>query len=210
MEQDIRIAPVGLNGTLTLPEGFRAVVLFVHGSHSGRASPRSRHVAEALRKAGFGTLLFDLLTADEALDRANVFDTHLLTERVLLATQFLCDHPDVEGRPIGYFGAGSGAAAALVAAARAAEHHHVRAVVSRGGRPDLAEVWLEGVAAPTLLIVGGEDHPVIGLNVQALKALHCVKALEIVPGAGHLFEEPGALDTVAESAVAWFSTHLTP
>jgi dienelactone hydrolase len=209
MEQDVRIAPVGLKGTLALPEGFRAVVLFVHGSHSGHASPRNRHIAAALRKAGFGTLLFDLLTADEALDRANVFDTHLLTERVLLATQFLCDHPAVDGRPIGYFGGASGAAAALVAAARAAEHHHVRAVVSRGGRPDLAEVWLQGVAAPTLLIVGGEDHPVIALNQQALKALHCVKALEIIPGAGHLFEEPGALDTVAVSAAAWFSTHLT-
>lgn len=210
MEQDVRIASAELAGTLVLPPGFRAVVLFVHGNRSGRNSPRNRHVAEVLRRAGFGTLLFDMLTEAEAQDRANAFDTHLLAERVLLATQFLCDLPEVEGRPIGYFGAATGAAAALIAAARAAEHHHVHAVVSRGGRPDLAEVWLDGVAAPTLLIVGGEDHTVLELNRQALNALHCVKALEIVPGAGHLFEEPRALDAVAESAVAWFSTHLTP
>jgi len=210
MEQDVRIASAGLAGRLSLPPGSGAVVLFAHGSRSGRDSPRNRHVAAALRKAGFGTLLFDMLTPEEAQDRANVFDTHLLAERVLLATQFLCDHPDVDGRPIGYFGAASGAAAALVAAARAAEHHHVHAVVSRGGRPDLAEVWLDGVAAPTLLIVGGDDHAVLELNRQAFEALHCVKALDIVPGAGHLFEEPGALDAVAESAAAWFATHLTP
>jgi len=210
MEQDVRIESVGLAGRLSLPPEFRAVVLFAHGSRSDRNSPRNRHVAAALRNAGFGTLLFDMLTPEEAKDPANVFDTHLLAERVLLATQFLCDHPQVAGRPIGYFGAATGAAAALVAAARAAEHHHVHAVVSRGGRPDLAEVWLDGVAAPTLLIVGGEDHTVLELNRQALDTLHGIKALEIVPGAGHLFEEPGALDAVSESAAAWFATHLTP
>ncbi|HYH37964.1 MAG TPA: dienelactone hydrolase family protein [Azospirillum sp.] len=210
MEQDVRIATLGLAGTLALPPGFRAVVLFAHGNRSGRDSPRNRHVAAALRAAGFGTLLFDMLTAEEAQDRTNAVDAHLLAERMLLATQFLCDHPAVDGRPIGYFGAATGAAAALIAAARAAEHHHVHAVVSRGGRPDIAEVWLDGVAAPTLLIVGGEDHAVLELNRQALNALHCIKALDIVPGAGHLFEEPGALDAVAESAAAWFDTHLTP
>ncbi|HYG90218.1 MAG TPA: dienelactone hydrolase family protein [Azospirillum sp.] len=207
MEQEVRIAPVGLAGTLVLPEDFHAVVVFAHGSN--RSSPRDRTVAAALQKAGFGTLLFDMLTEAEMQDRANAFDVHLQAERLVQATQFLYEHPAVDDRPIGYFGAASGSAAALIAAARAAQHHHVRAVVSRGGRPDLAEVWLDGVAAPTLLIVGGEDHAVIELNQQALKRLHCIKALEIVPGAGHLFEEPGALEAVTASTTAWFTTHLS-
>lgn len=210
MEQEVRVAPAGLPGTLALPQEFQAVVLFAHGSGSGRGSPRNRHVAAALREAGFGTLLFDMLTPEEAADRTNLFDTHLLAERVLMATRWLADHPAVGDRPIGYFGAASGSAAVLVAAARAAEHQRVQAVVSRGGRPDLAEVWLDGVAAPTLLIVGSDDHPALALNQQAMNALHCVKALDIVPGAGHLFEEPGALDAVAESAATWFTTHLKP
>lgn len=209
MNQDVRIAPVGLPGTLMLPEAYRAVIVFAHGTGSGRHSPRNTVVAEALRNAGFGTLLFDLLSDVEAQDRMNACDPHLLGERVLQATQFLHEHPAVGGRPIGYFGAATGSAAALIAAARAAEHHHVQAIVCRGGRPDLADVWLDGVTAPTLFIVGGEDHPAIELNQEAMRRMHCIKALEIVPGAGHLFEEPGAMDAVAASTTAWFATHLS-
>jgi len=208
MEQEVSIAPVGLPGTLALPEAARGVILFAHGSGSGRTSPRNGRVATALRQAGYGTLLFDLLTVDEAKDRANVFDVHLLAERMLHATRQVREHPAASDLPIGYFGASTGAAAALIAAARAAEHHHVHAVVSRGGRPDLADVWLDGVAAATLLIVGGDDAPVLELNRQAYERLHGDKALDIVPGAGHLFDEPGALDAVIGAATAWFDAHL--
>jgi putative phosphoribosyl transferase len=208
VEEEVRIPPAGLPGTLVLPPGDRAVVLFAHGSGSGRHSPRNRRVAEGLHAAGLGTLLFDLLTEEEGRDRANVFDVHLLAERLVQATRFVHAHPACAGCPIGYFGASTGAAAALIAAGRAAEHDHVAAIVSRGGRPDLAEVWLDGVAAPTLLIVGGSDAPVVELNQQAFARLHGVKALEVIPGAGHLFEEPGALDAVVRSAAAWFRTHL--
>ncbi|HYD69019.1 alpha/beta hydrolase [Azospirillum sp.] len=208
VEEEVHIPPVGLPGTLSLPNGFGAVVLFAHGSGSGRDSPRNRLVAEGLQRAGLGTLLFDLLTEEEGRDRANVFDVHLLAERLVQATRFVHALESCNGCPIGYFGASTGAAAALIAAGRAAEHDHVTAIVSRGGRPDLAEVWLDGVAAPTLLIVGGADTAVIELNQQAFARLHGVKALEIIPGAGHLFEEAGALDTVVQSAAAWFRTHL--
>ncbi len=208
MEQEVHIAPIGLTGILTLPDGFHAVIVFAHGCGSNRSSQRNSAVATALQKAGFGTLLFDMLTQAETQTNADVFDTHLGAERLMQATQFLCEHPDIEDQSIGYFGAASGSAAALIAAARAAEHQRVRAVVSRGGRPDLAEVWLDGVAVPTLLIVGGKDHAVMELNRQALERLHCIRALEVVPGAGHLFEEPGALDAVSASTTAWFTTHL--
>ncbi|MGQ9372092.1 dienelactone hydrolase family protein [Azospirillum sp. ST 5-10] len=208
MEQEVRILPVGLEGTLTLPAQAAAVIVFAHGSGSGRHSPRNRRAAAAFQEAGFGTLLFDLLTEEEGHDRANVFDVHLLAERLILATRFVHERTGRADLPIGYFGASTGAAAALIAAARAAEHDHVGAVVSRGGRPDLAEVWLDGVSAPTLLIVGGNDGPVIALNQQALDRLHGIKALEIVPGAGHLFEEGATLDVAVASARAWFSTHL--
>ncbi|HEY0834040.1 MAG TPA: alpha/beta hydrolase [Azospirillum sp.] len=208
LEEKVSIPPVGLPGILTLPPGFGAVVLFAHGSGSDHDGPRNRHVAEGLQRAGLGTLLFDLLTGEEGRDPANVFDVHLLAERLVLASRFVHAHTACGGCPLGYFGAATGAAAALIAAARVAEHDNVAAVVSRGGRPDLAEVWLDGVAAPTLLIVGGNDAPVLKLNQQAFARLHGVKALEIVPGAGHLFEEPGALDTVVRSAAAWFRAHL--
>lgn len=208
MEHDVRIPPLGLPGTLALPQGFGGVVLFAHGTGRGRSSVRNGRVAEGLRRAGFATLLFDLLTEEEAGDRANIFDVHLLAERVMQATRFVHEHPGASGWPVGYFGASTGAAAALIAAARAAEHDHVGAVVCRGGRPDLAEVWLSGVAAPTLLIVGAEDAPVLELNQQAFASLPCAKALEIVPGSGHLFDEPGAMDAVVESARSWFATHL--
>lgn len=208
MEQDLLIAPIGVPGTLSLPAGPKGIVVFAHGSGSSHASPRNRTVAAALNRAGFGTLLFDLLTPVEAEDRANVFDVHRLSDRLLQAIHWLAGRSDTAGLPVGLFGASTGAAAALIAAARAAEHDHVRAVVSRGGRPDLAEVWIAGVAVPTLLIVGGNDAPVIGVNRTAYAALHAVKDLVVIPGAGHLFEEPDALEAVTAAATAWFTTHL--
>lgn len=201
----LRIPPVGLEGALTLPEAARGIVLFAHGSGSGRHSPRNRHVAAGLQVAGLGTLLFDLLTEDEAADRARVFDIPLLAERVTAAAEFLHGFEPAAGMPLGLFGASTGAAAALVAADLGAR---VRAVVSRGGRPDLAGDALERVQAPTLLIVGGNDVQVLALNRQALARLTCPKALEIVPGAGHLFEETGTLDRVIALARRWFLDHV--
>ncbi|WP_029006852.1 dienelactone hydrolase family protein [Azospirillum halopraeferens] len=208
MEREVRIDPLGLEGTLALPQDTGPVIVFAHGGGSNRHSPRNRRVAEVLQQAGFATLLFDLLTPEEATDPANVFDVHRLAERLILATRYVHGLPGGAGRPVGYFGASTGAAAALIAAARVAEHDRVGAVVCRGGRPDLAEVWLDGVSAPTLLIVGGNDGPVVELNRQALERLHGIKALQVVPGAGHLFEETGTLDIMAASARAWFDTHL--
>ncbi|WP_448202856.1 dienelactone hydrolase family protein [Azospirillum sp. sgz302134] len=208
MEPNVRIPPLDLPGLLELPTDFTAAVLFAHGTGSGRMSPRNRHVAAKLREAGFGTLLVDLLTEEEKADPANVFDVHRLSERLLLATRHLRTATDVAQKPVGYFGGGTGAATALIAAGRAAEHDGVGAVVCRGGRPDLAEEWLNGVAAPTLLIVGSKDAPALDLNTDAFSRLHCTKALEVVPGAGRLFEEPGKLDMVADSARSWFGTHL--
>jgi dienelactone hydrolase len=187
-----------------LPDGADAVVVFAHGSGSSRVSPRNRRVAEALGERGLGTLLFDLLSEEEARDRA--FDIPLLAERLLAATRWLAERTETRGLQIGYFGASTGAAAALIAAARTA--HDVGAVVSRGGRPDLARSELAYVRAPTLLIVGGRDTAVLDLNRAALAALRCEKKLSIVPGATHLFEEPGALDTVIELAGDWFVGHL--
>lgn len=207
----IPVGAVALAGTLTLPERARGVVLFAHGSGSSRFSPRNRFVAGELHTARLGTLLMDLLTPEEeAIDRrtgALRFDIDLLAERLVGATRWLREQEETRRLPIGYFGASTGAAAALVAAARLPSE--VGAVVSRGGRPDLAGDALRRVLAPTLLIVGGRDTPVIALNEAALAALPGVKRLEIVPGATHLFEEPGALETVARLARDWFVRYLS-
>ena len=204
---DVRISPLGLDGILGVPRPPRGIVLFAHGSGSGRFSPRNNHVAAALRGAGLASLLFDLLTEDEAADRRNVFDIELLAERLGLATAWAGRQEDTKSLPIGYFGASTDAAAALVAAARLPEE--VRAIVSRGGRPDMAGPVLGEVRAPTLLIVGGHDVCVLELNEQAFAELTCEKSLEIVPGATHLFEEPGTLDQVIDLARRWFTRHLT-
>ncbi|HUO06272.1 MAG TPA: phosphoribosyltransferase family protein [Candidatus Binataceae bacterium] len=196
---------VSLDGTLAIPEGAHGIVLFAHGSGSSRLSPRNRFVAEALQAAGIGTLLFDLLSEDEALDRENVFDVDFLGHRLLDATKWLRYAMRGQEIAVGYFGASTGAAAALIAAA---QDPGVSAIVSRGGRPDLAMRCLDRVKAPTLLIVGGEDDVVIPLNEKAYARLRCEKALKIVPGATHLFEEPGTLDEVVRLAIGWFKEHL--
>ena len=202
----IRIAPVGLEGLLSLPEPADGIVLFAHGSGSSRLSPRNTYVAEALQSAGLATLLFDLLTDAEATDRARVFDIPLLAERLLMATEWIARERETAAAPLGYFGASTGAAAALVAAAQSGRD--IAAVVSRGGRPDLAGEYLARVTSPTLLIVGGADDTVLDLNRAALARLNCEKELSVVPGATHLFEEPGTLDEVIELARNWFLTHL--
>jgi putative phosphoribosyl transferase len=204
---DVRISPIGLDGLLGLPRPAGGIVLFAHGSGSGRLSPRNNHVAAALRSVGLATLLFDLLTEQEAADRRNVFDIELLAERLALATAWVESQDATKSLPIGYFGASTGASAALVAAARLQES--IRAIVSRGGRPDMAAPVLHQVRAPTLLIVGGHDVGVLELNEQAFAQLECEKRLEIVPGATHLFEEPGALDQVIDLAGRWFTRHLS-
>jgi putative phosphoribosyl transferase len=198
---------LSLSGVLAIPAKAKGIVLFAHGSGSGRFSPRNRFVAQHLQQGGIGTLLIDLLMKDEEDDRHKVFDIDLLADRVLTASAWL--HNDARTRPfpLGYFGASTGAGAALQAAARASLH--VGAIVSRGGRPDLAEDYLAQVTAPTLLLVGGEDHPVIEMNRHAYRLLRCPKQLTIIPGATHLFEEPGALEQVTEQALAWFQQHLT-
>jgi putative phosphoribosyl transferase len=212
-ERLIRVAagPVTLDGNLSLPDGARGIVLFAHGSGSSRLSPRNRYVARVLNEARLATLLLDLLTAqEEAIDLSTArirFDIPLLAERLAGATDWLTRQPETQQLPIGYFGASTGAAAALVAAAQRPDV--VRAVVSRGGRPDLAGPALERVRAPTLLIVGENDAQVIELNREALDRLRCDKGLVIVPGATHLFEEPGALDEVTRLARGWFERHLT-
>lgn len=196
-----------LSGTLSRPPQPRGIVAFAHGSGSSRLSPRNVYVARVLFDAGFGALLFDLLTQDEDRDYATRFDIDLLSERLRGATRWLRDEPRARGLPLGCFGASTGAAAALVAAAD--PHSDIGAVVSRGGRPDLAGAQALGrVRAPTLLIVGGEDHEVIVLNRDAYARLRCEKSLSIVPGATHLFEEPGTLETVAAQAAQWFTRHL--
>jgi dienelactone hydrolase len=208
----VRIAAgsASLDGDLTLPTGAHGVVLFAHGSGSSRHSSRNRYVAQELRRSGLGTLLMDLLTPDEEEVDARTahlrFDIGLLAERLGAATDWLRGDARTRGLAVGYFGASTGGGAALVAAAdRPAE---VGAVVSRGGRPDLAGAALPRVQAPTLLIVGGRDEPVIGMNREALARLRCEKRLEIVPGATHLFEEPGALEEVARLAAGWLARHL--
>ncbi len=205
-EVAVQAGATALGGHLAVPEHATGVVLFAHGSGSSRHSPRNRCVAAALNQARLATLLFDLLTEDEELDRANVFDTPLLAGRLADATRWLETRAEVQGLPIGYFGASTGAAAALWASAEPGSP--VSAVVSRGGRPDLAETRLPQVTAPTLLIVGGGDDLVLHLNRQAQAQLPCESKLAVVPGATHLFEEPGALETVAELATDWFAQHL--
>lgn len=212
-EKPVRVSAglVELEGNLGVPEGGRGVGLFAHGSGSGRHSPRNLTVAGVLRRAGLATLLIDLLTEEgEAEDLGTGrlrFDIGLLADRLVGATDWLKENPDTASLRIGYFGASTGAGAALVAAAKRAE---VGAVVSRGGRPDLAGNALSQVRAPTLLIVGGNDALVIEMNEEAMDRLRVEKRLEIVPGATHLFEEPGALDEVTRLAADWFQSHLTP
>lgn len=202
----VRVGPQGLPGDLVRPSQSHALVLFAHGSGSSRLSGRNRWVAEVLQQHRLSTLLFDLLDEDEAAERRKVFDIGLLSERVQQALDWAAGQTPLAGLSLGLFGASTGAAAALCAAA--ARPGLVAAVVSRGGRPDLAADHLAQVQAPTLLIVGGADLEVLALNRQALRELHCSKRLEVVPGAGHLFEEPGALGSVARLAAAWFDTHL--
>jgi putative phosphoribosyl transferase len=196
-----------LSGHLTIPADATGIVVFAHGSGSGRRSPRNQAVATALNERGLGTLLFDLLTQEEEADRANVFDIALLGDRLGAAAAWLVDHDARRGRPLGYFGASTGAAAALWAAADAGSP--AGAIVSRGGRPDLAGARLGAVRAPTLLIVGGRDDAVLELNREAAEQLRCEHRIEIVPGATHLFEEPGALEAVSDLASDWFLRHLS-
>ncbi len=204
-EVEIDAGGVRLPGHLTIPDNARGLVVFAHGSGSSRHSPRNRFVASVLERAGLGTLLFDLLTPAEELDRANVFDIELLAQRLVSATKWLASQPDAAGLPIGYFGASTGAGAALWAAA--APGVDVAAVVSRGGRPDLAGARLPSVTAPTLLIVGGADHVVLDLNHDAQRRLGGETRLTVIPGATHLFEEPGTLQAAAEAARDWFIEH---
>lgn len=209
-EAVIQAGAVRLASDLVVPPEAKGVVLFAHGSGSSRNSPRNRRVAEMLQDSGLATLLIDLLTQEE--EKTDLvtgelrFDISFLAERLGAATEWLRENETTSGLSLGYFGASTGAAAALVAAARTPE---VDAIVSRGGRPDLAEDVLDQVKAPTLLIVGGRDHPVIEMNESALARLHCEKHLEIVEGATHLFEEAGALDQVAGLARDWFARYLT-
>ena len=213
-ERPVQLAagPVMLEGNLSLPDGAHGLVLFAHGSGSSRHSPRNRHVARVLNEANLATLLIDLLTpAEEAVDLRTAhlrFDIALLAERLVAATDWLIHQPDTQHLQIGYFGASTGAGASLVAAAERSTV--ASAIVSRGGRPDLAGPALPHVQAPTLLLVGGNDFPVIELNRAALAQLRCEKRLVIVPGATHLFEEPGALDEVARLAREWFDRYLKP
>ena len=202
----IEVDDVVLRGDLAVPARARGWVVFAHGSGSSRRSPRNVSVAERLNQAGIATLLFDLLTTEEELDRENVFDIGLLTRRLVAATRWLSVRPEARDLPIGYFGASTGAAAALLAAAELGDR--ISAVVSRGGRPDLALDALGAVHAPTLLIVGGADRVVLELNEHAAARLTCPHELEVVPGATHLFEEPGALDRVATLATSWFTTQF--
>ncbi len=205
---EVRIPPIGLPGTLRVPKEAYGLVAFAHGSGSSRLSPRNRVVASALSAQGIATLLFDLLSPAEEANRANVFDISLLADRLVDAVHWLEGQPSLERLPLGLFGASTGAAAALVAAVTLP--HRIGAVVSRGGRPDLAGAALETVRAPTLLIVGGVDFGVIELNEQAFARLRGPKALEIVPGASHLFPEPGAMEAVIGHAARWFERYLGP
>lgn len=206
----IPVGAVSLEGSLTLPDGARGIVLFAHGSGSSRRSPRNRQVARALHERGLATLLMDLLTAEEETTDIYTgqlrFDIGLLATRLVAATDWLSQNLEIKNLGLGYFGASTGAAAALVAAADRPDR--VRAIVSRGGRPDLAGPALSRVQAPTLLIVGGADYPVIKMNEEALLQLRVGSKLEIIPGATHLFEEPGALEEVARLAGDWLERYV--
>jgi pimeloyl-ACP methyl ester carboxylesterase len=203
---DIPLGPVSLRGDLAIPSGAPGLVIFSHGSGSSRHSPRNRAVAERLQRSQWATLLMDLLSEEEDRVYATRFDIDLLTERLLGVTRWARQHLLTAALPIGYFGASTGAASALRAAAELGRE--IRAVVSRGGRPDLAEAALGRVVSPTLLIVGSHDHPVLSLNRQAYDRLSAVKRLDVIPGATHLFEEPGALEKVADLAAEWFALHM--
>jgi len=208
-EVEIPLEDITLHGALELPPGATGIVAFVHGSGSSRHSPRNQMVARQLREGGLGTLLFDLLSAEEervdAVTRHLRFDIALLARRLVAVTDWLVESQRVD-LPVGYFGSSTGAAAALIAETRTP--HEIYAIVSRGGRPDLAGDALRVVRAATLLIVGGEDPQVLALNCEASELLCCEKALYVVPGATHLFQEPGALEAVAEAARGWFVEHL--
>jgi dienelactone hydrolase len=210
--EEVRIVAgeVTLNGNMVIPEGAQGIVLFAHGSGSSRFSPRNNYVAEILQKHKLATLLMDLLTEKEEqidlLTRELRFDIPMLAERLVGAAEWLKKNPKTMNLQIGCFGSSTGAAAALIAAAKLP--NDVKAVVSRGGRPDLAMEYLPKVKAPTLLIVGGHDEPVIGMNEEALQELLGEKKLEIVPGATHLFEEPGKLEEVAKLTAEWFARYL--
>ena len=208
----LALGKITLAGSLYIPAGAQGLVIFAHGSGSSRLSPRNIFVARQLQKANIGTLLFDLLTpAEEAVDDRTGelrFNISFLAGRLMEATDWLKGKPEARGLKLGYFGASTGAGAALVAAAEKGKQ--ISAVVSRGGRPDMAESFLAKVRAPTLLIVGGDDFQVIDLNRRALARLHSEKKLVIIPGATHLFEEPGALEQVAQLASAWFGDHFKP
>ena len=204
--REVRIPPIGLPGILHVLSDAYACVAFAHGSGSSRLSPRNLTVAQALNARGIATLLFDLLTAEEESDRNNVFDISLLAARLADAVRWLDESPQISPLPIGLFGASTGAAAAIVAAARLGRR--IGAIVSRGGRADLAGDAFDQVLTPTLLIAGGLDYDVIELNKYALARLRGPKALEIIPRAGHLFAEPGALDAVIQHAAVWFERYL--
>lgn len=204
--REVTISPATLPGTLRVPAGAKALVVFAHGSGSSRLSPRNRVVAQALNQRAIATLLFDLLTEQEAEDQKNAFDIGLLTNRLAEAMAWIDAEPEIRHLALGLFGAGTGSAAALVAAARLGGR--ISAVVSRGGRPDLAADVLGAVHTPSLMIVGGEDAEVIALNERAMAGLQGPKAIEIVPGASHRFREPGALTAVTVHAARWFERHL--
>ncbi len=206
LEIDIRLSSVLLKGDLVIPEKATGIVIFSHGSGSSRFSSRNRMVAEHIQKQNIGTLLFDLLTEEEDSIYENRFNIDLLTGRLIETTEWLMEHSEVKGLPIGYFGASTGAASALRAAAYFGAS--IKAVVSRGGRPDLALNVLHLVTAPTLLIVGGMDVPVIGMNKMAFDELQSVKEMKVIHGATHLFEEPGKLQEVADMAIIWYKKHL--
>lgn len=198
-----------LHGDLVIPANASGVVIFAHGSGGSRFNPRNRYVAEVLQKSGIGTLLIDLLTKEEEFDSQATelrFDTPLLAERLLSATEWVEHHHDAGSLPIGFFGISTGSAATLIAAL---EHGRIAAIVSRGGRPDLADDALSRIAVPTLFIVGGEDSRIVILNLEAYELLPGPKKFEVIPGAGHLFEEPGKLEHVANLSKKWFRSHFT-